>query len=706
MRFTFESIKESLVTRLAAMSNFTENVLYFGAYVRIIEVASYGLELLALYADFWTTQATFKTATLREAAVAHSYFLTYIPHRMIGARGVLKFSADPTFSAVGPITYTGPSVFIPKRSRFTDEDRTLNVYTIEDATYYTGTIICNRTIAPTTPAVDAGNGKVAVSVPTHGMPAGQTVSIRGSRNYDGDYTILPETTANTIVIAAAYVAEVFTGNERIYTGHLYVKCKEGVPKVFTYTAQGDTSEEASLFSAGVDEEGIEANMVDSNDAILAPVYFTTEPYLINQLVDYYAEVVNAPDYQNTLLRFGDGLRTRQLAPGEIVQILYAETQGSAGNISRTNAITVFNDTILDANGNITSLAVTNDAEISDGVDIENIESIKSRSRRLFQAGYRASSKPDWEAIIDNYPGVKASKAWTNYDLNRFALSPDQVIVFLTAVSTDGSRLTPAQQTDIILNYLVDKQDITDVPQFQPLQVLNLRFKIKAIVPNVPFDQVRTAVRAALRNNYSILNVGFGPDFNIYDSNFTNLLDDLDEIIYHVSEVYHLERSDLYPTLSPTTSLYTVLVSVTSAEESDPSKQIYLQSGTVELWIKRKVGGAWLDEKQIARCNSLVPTQLEGVNNYAVAAGQVNYSTNNISFTLTDIVTDTPPAGDPPTTFGVLNPTAADDDGYILKLVYKTRDGNGELVNDVRLSRFFQILDIQDEDVLFDLEYKK
>lgn len=705
MRFTFESLKDSLVTQLAKKSNFTENVLYFGVYVRILEVVAYGLELLGIYNDYWVTQSTFKTTTLREAAVAHAYFLNYVPHRKIGARGALKFSPDSTFSVSGPVTYTGASVFIPKRSRFTDENRSLDVYTTEDATYYTGTVTCNKLIAAST-AVDAGLGKVSINSPAHSMPAGQMVSIRGSNSYDGDYMILPETTVNSIVIPATYVPEAFSGTERIFTGHIYVPCKEGIPKVFDYTAQGDTLEEVSLFSDSVDQEGLEANIVDVNDLILAPVNFTTEPFLVNQLVDYYAELLNSADYQNTFLRFGDGLRTRQLLSGELVKVLYAETKGAGGNISLTGVITTFQDVILDANGNLTTLAVTNDSEISDGSDVEIMESIKSKSRQLFQAGYRAGAKHDWKAIVDSYPSVKSSIAWTNYDLNKYELSPDQVIVFLTAVSTDGTRLSPAQQTDLLLNYLVDKQDITDVPVFQPLQILNLRFRIKATVTNVPFDQVRANTRTALRNAYSILNTGFGPNFNVFDSNFTNIIDDIDEVLHHVTEVFHVEKSELYSGITSSSSLYFAIVSVPAAEEPDLSKQILLQPGTVEIWIRRKVADVWQDEKQIAACDTNIPTQLVGVNNYTVAGGLVNYATNSMSYTLTDIVTNTPPLNDPPTTFGVLNPSVADPDGYTLKLIYKTQNGNGELTNDARLSRFYQILDLADEDVLFDLQYKK
>jgi len=55
--------------------------------------------------------------------------------------------------------------------------------------------------------VDKGSGKVGLPATEHGLKPGVQVTIAGSTNYDGAYTLEPETTADELVITAAYVIE-------------------------------------------------------------------------------------------------------------------------------------------------------------------------------------------------------------------------------------------------------------------------------------------------------------------------------------------------------------------------------------------------------------------------------------------------------------------------------------------------------------------
>lgn len=66
-------------------------------------------------------------------------------------------------------------------------------------------------------AVDKGGGEVGIPITGHGFEVGQTVTIDGSVNYDGDFVINSET-ADEIVITATYVAETFAGTETVESG--------------------------------------------------------------------------------------------------------------------------------------------------------------------------------------------------------------------------------------------------------------------------------------------------------------------------------------------------------------------------------------------------------------------------------------------------------------------------------------------------------
>jgi len=54
---------------------------------------------------------------------------------------------------------------------------------------------------------------VGLPAAAHGLAAGTRVVVGATSNYDGVHTVDVSSTADEIVIAAAYVAETFTGAE-------------------------------------------------------------------------------------------------------------------------------------------------------------------------------------------------------------------------------------------------------------------------------------------------------------------------------------------------------------------------------------------------------------------------------------------------------------------------------------------------------------
>jgi len=69
-------------------------------------------------------------------------------------------------------------------------------------------------------AVNKGGGLVGIPITGHGFSASDVIGISGTRNYNGGYTIVSETT-NEIVITATYVYEMFQGTEQVATGILW-----------------------------------------------------------------------------------------------------------------------------------------------------------------------------------------------------------------------------------------------------------------------------------------------------------------------------------------------------------------------------------------------------------------------------------------------------------------------------------------------------
>lgn len=64
-------------------------------------------------------------------------------------------------------------------------------------------------------ATNEGGGLVGIPVTGHVYSAGQLIRIDGTEHYDGEWFI-SATTANKVLIAASYTAEIFSGSETIY----------------------------------------------------------------------------------------------------------------------------------------------------------------------------------------------------------------------------------------------------------------------------------------------------------------------------------------------------------------------------------------------------------------------------------------------------------------------------------------------------------
>jgi len=137
MIYTYAGIKTEVETRLSLMSSWN-TTLYFGVYSRITDLLAYTASKLVYLADYLYNESKWIAATSKKSMLTMSKLLNYTPYRKVGAIGTILFSAD---SAMGAgYTYTGLEIFIPKWTKFTNTDKTVNVYNRYDTHYYTGTI--------------------------------------------------------------------------------------------------------------------------------------------------------------------------------------------------------------------------------------------------------------------------------------------------------------------------------------------------------------------------------------------------------------------------------------------------------------------------------------------------------------------------------------------------------------------------------------
>ncbi len=465
---------------------------------------------------------------------------------------------------------------------------------------------------------------------------------------------------------------VYTTEEAIYrtgqVGSLSIPVKEGVPKQYNYTAVGIADEKIYIYSDSTDNAEIFVYVVDANNNILSQVSVCgvdvedKRMYFLLNPDNYYCEISNANDFSYVQILFGNGINTKKLVAGERLLIKYAETKGTLGNIAGTNVITVFKNSVYDPYGTAVTLYVTNNAEISDAKDTETIESIKYNAPSIFQTGYRAGGSLDWIGILENYPIIHKAIVWSAADIGDYT-NANINKVYIAAVSNDGSDLTTTQKDDITLNYLKTRKSITEVTSFETLNTIYAKFDVTAQIDINNALTVDAAIKDGLDAEYGILNNEFST--NIYESEFYKIVSEVPNILYHTTEVYTLEKGFEYSTGDTVIAVSDYSSGVVAAD------QIWLQPATLEIWVETLSSGVLVS---LERAGYDTSGAITSDNGYTLSSTGVNYTTNSFQFVINDLA-------------------VIDPDDYNVNVSYKTIDGLGNQSNNLRVSLFNQIVDV-------------
>jgi hypothetical protein len=676
-------------------------------YSFLFDVVAFVMEKIAYYVEIRSRESVYKTAQFRESIIPICYMLGYTPHRRIGASGSIILSPFPIKETAEAI-YTGPDIIIPKWTQFSDENNTVQVYTTEKKIFYKNTKIIYKPIDTSENFLAIGQGRVRFRVPNHGISYGASFMIVGTKNYDGEYTNLnndpnSEIMNNYIIIDSPYYVETPNVNSKVLSGHLIIPVKEGVPKQFIYVSSGEPNEVIPLYTSISDNTDIDISLIDNNDKVTDIVEKTSELFLINDTSKYYCEVNNSSDYTYLNIVFGNGITSRKLLAGQRVLIEYAETKGAEGNILGSGVITKNVSPIFDANENVFEPSVLNITPIIGGKDIESIESIRAKAKNIFSAGFRAASKTDWKAILESIPSILKAVAWAEYEVTNNTSEINGSIVHVGAITVSYKNPSLQEQAQFIIQYLNPRKSITDIIQWERINIINFRFFVKAKVQGDSFPNIQSQIQKALVERYDILKNDFNK--SIYHSNYTATIDELETVLYHETYVEVIERSTNFPTILPSTAKK-IAISRTIVDEPDPLKQIYLKPLSLKIYLRRKIKGEWQQRKLIGIA---APGDIISGQNGYTTTGSITYSLNEFFYAIPEIVTDNipntePDFGQPNATFGVLNPSVDDANGYIIDIQYKTIDGNGEQDKNLRLSNNTDILAFDPEDIEFILSY--
>jgi len=470
-------------------------------------------------------------------------------------------------------------------------------------------------------------------------------------------------------------------------GNKTIPVKEGIPRSFLYAAQGIADEIIYLYPTdvvyGIDNDDIDVYIADSIGTILYEVTKVDNLYFIDDLDNYYCTIKNVPDFSKVEITFGDGVSSPKIVAGQYVLIKYADTLGDQGNIQSTNIVTAIESSLYNIYGtDVTNLLyVTNTESISDGSDFEDIESVRNNAPALFQSGQRCGSLLDWISILKNIPYIYNCDIWTINDIGGSSLASELNTVYLVAISSTGDDLTLAQQTDAELNYLREAKSPTETITWQALEKVYAFFDINAKINNLTTDVVSTQIKDAIVAEYATLNTNFMT--NIYESAYNSVINSVEDIVYHNTSLYNMEKN-----VSKEAINETIIPSYTNIETTELTEQVWLVEDSLKIWYKQKIEDEWSTVKQIAASSGTIIYSYMP-SSFTITGGTINYATNQYTYTISGsgLVPDIP------------NPGSADPDGYLLYLSYQTKDGNNNMQNCIRLSKKYQITDV-DEDFIF------
>jgi len=180
----------------------------------------------------------------------------------------------------------------------------------------------------------------------------------------------------------------------------------------------------------------------------------------SQEIDTYTQVKNVTTLDSTSrvyfieetedgkykIIFGDGVIGRKLISGEYIIFSYVKTKGQLGNGCKLfYTIGEFYDSegrVIDPN----QVRINTVQNSRDGVQEEDIATIKYRAPRLYSAQYRAVTEQDYETITQMvYPSAVAVKAYGGETLN----PPIYGKVYIAIKTKSGSQLNASTKKSIV-----------------------------------------------------------------------------------------------------------------------------------------------------------------------------------------------------------------------------------------------------------------
>ena len=261
---------------------------------------------------------------------------------------------------------------------------------------------------------------------------------------------------------------------------------------------------------------------------LVEVKSTTTAYFVQETLEGEWEVY-----------FGDGIVGKALVDGNIVNLSYVVTNGTAANGAK--AFTAANSI-----SGFCNISVTTVTAAANGATPEGIDKIKYNAPFSYAAQNRTVTASDYKAIIPQlYSNVKAIAVWGG-EYNSPAVYGK---VYVSILPNTGTVLTTSTKASIV-NLLTDYNVVSVTPVVIDLEttkvIPTVNFKYDANATSKTKEALATLVTTAI-NNYSTTSLEKFEQVFRY-SPFTTLIDEADPAI--LSNITTIKMSKTFtPTLA-------------------------------------------------------------------------------------------------------------------------------------------------------------
>ena len=352
---------------------------------------------------------------------------------------------------------------------------------------------------------------------------------------------------------------------------------------------------------------------------LVEVKSTTNAYFIQETLEGEWEVY-----------FGDGVVGTALIDGNIVNLSYVVTNGTAANGAKSF-------TAAGGISGFSNITVATQTAAADGADPEGIDTIKYNAPFSYAAQNRTVTAADYKAIVPQlYSNVKAIAVWGGEYANPAVYGK----VFISILPNTGTTLTTSTKASIV-NLLQDYNVVSTTPEVIDLEttkvVPTINFKYDANATTKSATALAALITTAVTNYSSTTLEKFETVFRY--SKFTTLIDEVDPAI--LSNITNIKISKLFkPTLASalkyTINFSNALFNPHSGHLASTSGVVaggilsstgFTLSGNTETWYLEDDGAGIVKAYYVSGTSKVYQ---------AASVGTIDYTTGDVVLTKIDI----------------------------------------------------------------------